>query len=600
MVADRYRLDELIGHGPMGEVWRGYDTRADWVVAVKVLGAKAAGAATREVLRQHAQAVARVIHPNVAMVLDVGDRDGAPFIVTEYLTGLSLGEELAAQGGPLRVVDVCDLVGQAAAGLDAAHRAGVVHGQVGPDSFRRAGSGVLKVVGFGMDDREPPARDGRYVAPERVAGQKAQAPGDLYALGCVCYELLCGRPAFDAQTPGAGPGAATEARSGAGLEGASDGGAGDTPRAGAGDGEAASSGGEADSGGAAGSSGGAAGSFAGAPGSSGGAAGRPDASGGRRDAPAPPSTYRPEVSPELDRLVLAMIAEDPARRPASGETIRRALAAIARPRVNPGANPGVQPVTGASLRDPGLAAGARAGAAGASVPGVGAGAGAGAGATEVYQFGGSGTRPGPAARAGDTAIFQSSELDAQPPSSNRKLFLQLGAAVAVIAVVTVGMVLWAGSGGKPVAVTTPSVVPTSAPVSSEPLPTPSSSGDPSQGLVTTIGPGTEPPTSLNETVAPKATLGDQIPPGGWSRWLEAFDEALTAQEAMGGINPSVAAKAHDKIRKAGRKFQEGHGGPEVGQIAGIYRDLQRAQQKGDMNATGPLSEFLREWRLPNG
>ncbi|MFD0477782.1 hypothetical protein ACFQ0B_63600 [Nonomuraea thailandensis] len=76
MVADRYRLDERIGSGPMGEVWRGYDTRADWVVAVKVLGARAAGAATREVLRQHAQAVARVIHPNVAMVLDVGDHEG--------------------------------------------------------------------------------------------------------------------------------------------------------------------------------------------------------------------------------------------------------------------------------------------------------------------------------------------------------------------------------------------------------------------------------------------------------------------------------------------------------------------------------------------
>ncbi|MEU0570258.1 serine/threonine-protein kinase, partial [Nonomuraea sp. NPDC005983] len=192
LVAGRYRLDELIGSGPMGEVWRGYDTRADWTVAVQVLGAKVAGGATREVLRQHAQAVAKVIHPNVAMVLDVGDHEGAPYLVMEFLTGLSLGEEVAARG-PLKVVEACDLVGQAAAGLDAAHRAGVVHGQIGPDSFRRAGSGVLKIVGFGLAGR--PGSDVRYQAPEQADGGGGQA-ADLYALGCVLYEVLCGRPPF--------------------------------------------------------------------------------------------------------------------------------------------------------------------------------------------------------------------------------------------------------------------------------------------------------------------------------------------------------------------------------------------------------------------
>ncbi|MDA0639899.1 serine/threonine-protein kinase, partial [Nonomuraea ferruginea] len=190
LVAGRYRLDERIGSGSMGEVWRGYDTRADWTVAVKMLGAKAVGAATREVLRQHAQAVARVIHPNVAMVLDVGEHEGSPFLVTEFLTGPSLGEELAGRG-PLKVVEVCDLAGQAAAGLDAAHRAGLVHGKVGPDSFRMAGSGVLKVVGFGLTGR--PGGDPRYQAPERLAGGDGQASADLYGLGAVCYELLTGQ-----------------------------------------------------------------------------------------------------------------------------------------------------------------------------------------------------------------------------------------------------------------------------------------------------------------------------------------------------------------------------------------------------------------------
>ncbi|WP_162795265.1 serine/threonine-protein kinase, partial [Nonomuraea lactucae] len=269
MIADRYRLDELIGSGPMGEVWRGYDTRADWTVAVKVLGA---GAASREVLRRHAQAVARVIHPNVAMVLDVGDQDGTPYLVTEFLTGESLGEELAARG-PLPIVEVCDLVGQAAAGLDAAHRAGVVHGKVEPDGFRRAGSGVLKVVGFGLAGQRPSGDRVRYSAPERLDGRPAEAAADMYALGCVCYELLCGRPPFE---------------------------------------------------------------------------GTPDEVAGQhlRAEPAPPGGHRAEVPAELDRLVLAMLAKEPAARPSNGEAVRRTLAAIARPGSQPVPVPEPAPAPG--------------------------------------------------------------------------------------------------------------------------------------------------------------------------------------------------------------------------------------------------------------
>ncbi|MBF8194680.1 serine/threonine protein kinase, partial [Nonomuraea sp. K274] len=397
LVAGRYRLDELIGSGPMGEVWRGYDTRADWVVAVKVLGARAAGAATREVLRQHAQAVAKVIHPNVAMVLDVGDHNGSPFLVMEHLTGLSLGEERAARGS-MKVVEVCDLVGQAAAGLDAAHRAGVVHGRVDPGGFRRAGTGVLKVVGFGLDDQEPSSGDGRYTAPERAAGGKAEAPGDLYALGCVCYELLCGRPPFDG--PRTAPSDAAE----------------------------------------------------------------PGTSPGRAE-PAPPSAFRAEVPAELDRLVLAMIAEDPAKRPASGEAVRRALAVIARPRADlaaapmdggataPGRAPGGPTMTG---HLPGGAAVTGHLPGGAAVAGAAHGMGgpAGAygtggpreaapfGATEVHPLGGVGTR------AGDTAVYQAGDLEPEPPS-NRKLFVQLGVAVAAIVAVTVGVILMGGAGEEP-------------------------------------------------------------------------------------------------------------------------------------------------------
>ncbi|MEV4566518.1 serine/threonine-protein kinase [Nonomuraea sp. NPDC049419] len=517
LIAGRYRLDERIGSGPMGEVWRGYDTRADWVVAVKVLGARAAGPATREVLRQHAQAVAKVIHPNVAMVLDVGEHDGAPFLVMEHLTGLSLGEELAARGS-LTIVEVCDLIGQAAAGLDAAHRAGVVHGQVDPDAFRMAASGVLKVVGFGMDGREPVRGSGRYAAPERVPGEPAEAPGDIYALGCVCYELLCGRPPFDDDAP--------------------------------------------------------------------------------RGQVAPPSSIRAEVPAELDRLVLAMLADDPARRPGSGESIRRTLAAIARPK--PAATPqtgafpdgGVAPQTGAF---PHGGVPPRTGPVPGGMPQTGAslrgaGLGQGAGATEVYAV---------PPRAGDTAVFQAADLEPEPPSGarNRKLILQIGIAVAVIAAVTVVMVSIAGQREEqPVAETTPTVVPTDTLEEVEPS-SPPPSPDPTPETVATIG--EDDITSLNEAVTPKATLGGRSEPaGGYDTWLKRFDQALMAQEAAGGIDPRVSGKAREKLRKAARKLGEGHLDSTLNHVAGVYRDLLRAQEKGDMRSSGPAAEFMRDWRVP--
>ncbi|MEU7747266.1 serine/threonine-protein kinase [Nonomuraea sp. NPDC049158] len=494
LVAGRYRLDELIGSGPMGEVWRAYDQRADWTVAVKMLDT---GAATPEVLRQHAQAVARVIHPNVAMVLDVGDHEGTPFLVMEFLTGESLGEEVAG-GGPLPVVEACDLIGQAAAGLEAAHRAGVMHGQIGPDSFRRAGSGVLKVVGFGLADQVSSDDGVLYRAPEVIDGRGGEAAADLYALGCVCYEALCGRPPFE---------------------------------------------------------------------------GSPHEVGERHlhAEPEPPSRHRAEVPGELDRLVLTMLAKDPAARPAGGETVRRALAAIARPpRTQPGqaaSHPGGVPQTGQIFTQPG-----------ASGPAAGVGAGdTHAMPAGVFHHGG-----GP--RNGDTAIY---DAPPPPPPSNRRLFVQLGAALAVIAVVTVGLVLWAGSRGKPEAGPTPSATPITT--TSAPEPTPTETPEPS----TSIAPL---PTDPGPTPNPKGTLSNSVPNGGWGKWLSEFDKSVTAQETIGDIEPRTARRAHEKIRKAGRKFLEKHDDSVLDQATGIMRDLRKAQEKGDVPTSGPLNDFLDNWK----
>lgn len=509
LVAGRYRLDELIGSGPMGEVWRAYDQRADWTVAVKVLDTRAA---TPEVLRQHAQAVARVIHPNVAMVLDVGDHEGAPYLVMEFLTGESLGEEVAGEG-PLPVVEACDLIGQAAAGLEAAHRAGVVHGQIGPDSFRRAGSGVLKVVGFGLADQVPSDDGVRYRAPEVIDGRGGEAPADLYALGCVCYEVLCGRPPFD---------------------------------------------------------------------------GSPEEVGELHlhAEPAPPSSHRAEVPGELDRLVLAMLAKDPAARPAGGEPVRRALAAIARPpRPQPGHStaPQSHPAT-APQAAPHSAPQATSFPGGAPQTGQIASYPGGAGIGDTRAMPPIGFHDGGGPRKGDTAIY-----DAPPPGppNNRRLFVQLAVALAAIAVVTVGLILWAGSRGEPVAGPTPSPTPTT----SAPAPEPTETPEPS----TSVAP--IPTDPGGPTPTPKGTLANSVPPGGWVKWLGEFDKAVTAQETIGDIEPRAARKAHEKIRKAARKSLENHDGPALDQVAGVVRDLRKAQEKGDVPSSGPLADFLNDWKL---
>ncbi|GAA2280680.1 hypothetical protein GCM10010149_26000 [Nonomuraea roseoviolacea subsp. roseoviolacea] len=514
MVAGRYRLDERIGNGPMGEVWRGYDTRADWTVAVKLLRS---GAATREALQRHAEAVARVIHPNVAMVLDVGDEEGTPYLVTEFLGGESLGEELATRG-PLPVTEACDLVGQAAAGLDAAHRVGVVHGQVNPGSFRRAGSGVLKVVGFGVAGIAVPPT--RYTAPEQAAGRPAEAASDLYGLGCVCYELLCGRPPYE-----------------------------EAPEE------------------------------------------------GRSVEPVPPSRHRAEVPAELDRLVLSMLAADPAARPSGGEPVRRALAAIARPRAQTPPPAAAAPPTAESAAPYGAPpTGPAASPHGASPQG------ASPHGASPHAVGPHATGPLPAPpgggphqppRAGDTAVYDALPSEGREPASNRKLFLQLGVALAVIAAVTVAFVVWGGSQGTPTAAPTPTPVTT---IETPDIPTfEPTTAPPSTARIVTPSPA---PTSLQETAQPKATLSSgAVPPGGWSAWLWAFDNALTAQRSVGDVNPRLADDARKKLRKAAKSFERGRDAKGRDQIKEVMAELRAAQARGEVPTSGPLPDFLGDWRL---
>ncbi len=202
----RYRLDELLSRGGMGEVWRAHDSTLGRPVAVKLLHAGVSDAADRERFVREARSAAQLNNPHVVAIFDVGEWSGRPFLVMELLDGRTLAEDLELRG-PLPVDDVRDLGAQAATGLLAAHTAGVVHRDVKPSNLVRTSTGRLKVVDFGiarvLDEASTRlTRTGTvvgtaaYLAPEQARGLSADARTDLYALGCVLYQLLSGRAPF--------------------------------------------------------------------------------------------------------------------------------------------------------------------------------------------------------------------------------------------------------------------------------------------------------------------------------------------------------------------------------------------------------------------
>lgn len=210
-VADRYRLSEILGRGGMGEVWLGTDEVLDRPVAVKLVrvGGDDEDLAARFELE--ARTAARLIHPHVVTVFDFGHDRGNLFLVMEPLGGETVAGELRLHDGGLAPDRVATIGAQAAAGLAAAHRSGVVHRDVKPANLLLDADGGIKIGDFGIARfaDEAAARltvPGQvvgtcyYLAPERVR-RPAVPASDVYALGCVLYELLAGRPPLRAATP---------------------------------------------------------------------------------------------------------------------------------------------------------------------------------------------------------------------------------------------------------------------------------------------------------------------------------------------------------------------------------------------------------------
>ncbi|HEX9564293.1 MAG TPA: serine/threonine-protein kinase [Gemmatimonadaceae bacterium] len=207
-VQDRYQLVRLLGQGGMGQVFLARDERLQREVAIKVLhGETPLDSQTRAQLAHEARAVARIGHPGVVDIFDLGELDdGSAFIVMEYLSGRALSEVIArhGRGTPQQVAS---LLRQVAAALSAAHRTGVVHRDIKPqnvfltrvaDGFqvRLLDFGVARVAGAGTN--RDSGRGGvlgtpAYMAPEQLGGAEGDERSDLWALAAVAFEALVGR-----------------------------------------------------------------------------------------------------------------------------------------------------------------------------------------------------------------------------------------------------------------------------------------------------------------------------------------------------------------------------------------------------------------------
>ena len=208
-----YEVASAIGAGGMGEVYRARDPRLKRDVAIKVLPPSFASDRQRlQRFEQEAHATAALNHPNILAVYDIGQQDGAPYIVGELLEGETLRDKLHA--GALPVRKAIDYVQQIARGLAGAHDKGIVHRDLKPENVFVTRDGRVKILDFGLaklTERESPGNDGTatvlsdagtvlgtvgYMAPEQARGKPADARSDLFSLGAILYELLTGQRAF--------------------------------------------------------------------------------------------------------------------------------------------------------------------------------------------------------------------------------------------------------------------------------------------------------------------------------------------------------------------------------------------------------------------
>jgi eukaryotic-like serine/threonine-protein kinase len=217
-----YEIVAAIGVGGMGEVYKARDTRLDRTVAIKILAEAIAGDPQfRERFDREAHIISQLTHPHICTLYDVGHQDGTDYLVMEYLQGETLDKKIAR--GPIKIAEALKIAIEIDDALDKAHRAAIVHRDLKPANVMLTKSGV-KLLDFGLAKLRPPsaAVTGlsiaatvttppmtspgtilgtlHYMSPEQLEGHEADARSDIWAVGCVLYEMLTGVKPFEAKS----------------------------------------------------------------------------------------------------------------------------------------------------------------------------------------------------------------------------------------------------------------------------------------------------------------------------------------------------------------------------------------------------------------
>ncbi len=211
LAAGRYEVEKTLGGGGMAVVYLAQDTELGRSVAVKLLADNLTDdLELRRRFVREARLAARLSHPNVVAVYDAGEEDGRPFIVMECVEGESLAETVRREDR-LEPERVRELALQACAGLEHAHRAGLIHRDVKPGNLLVTTDGTLKIADFGIAHAVEGTRlteagtvlgTAAYLSPEQASGEPVTPASDLYSLGACLYELLAGRPPYGYETIG--------------------------------------------------------------------------------------------------------------------------------------------------------------------------------------------------------------------------------------------------------------------------------------------------------------------------------------------------------------------------------------------------------------
>ena len=199
-----YNVDAVLGEGGMGKVYTATGPDGGRVALKLVKDDYARDETFRRRFYREARIAQTVQHPNVVPVLDTGEHDGLPYMAQRFIEGMSLDDKLK-RDGPLEVQTAVGVCTDVAAGLEALWGAGMVHRDVKPANILLDATGRAYITDFGL------AKDTQgslltlpgqalgsmdYMAPEQIRGEPVSAATDIYALGCVMYECMCGRPPF--------------------------------------------------------------------------------------------------------------------------------------------------------------------------------------------------------------------------------------------------------------------------------------------------------------------------------------------------------------------------------------------------------------------